>query len=60
MLYLVSQLRFFNQTHIGPLLWGMNYFDQNLVFRDQDTKEVFVFDTNGIWNEDTLNHKLIN
>jgi hypothetical protein len=34
-------------------------FDQNMVFRDSETKEVFVFDANGIWNEETLAHKLI-
>jgi hypothetical protein len=56
---LCQVFRFFNQL-LGPLMWGMNYFDQNMVFRDQDSKEIFVFDTNGIWNQDTLNHKLIN
>jgi hypothetical protein len=34
-------------------------FDQNMVFRDMETKEVFVFDTNGAWNEDALKHKLL-
>lgn len=34
-------------------------FDKNLIFRDMETKEFFVFDINGIWNEDTLNHKLL-
>jgi len=24
-----------------------------------ETKEVFVFDANGIWNEDALSHKLL-
>ena len=40
-------------------LWAVNMIDQNLVFRDMETKEVFVFDGNGIWNEDTLKHKLL-
>jgi hypothetical protein len=35
-------------------------FDSQMVFRDMDTKEIFVFDANGVWNQDTLNHKLIN
>lgn len=43
----------------SKLLWGVNMFDQNMVFRDMETKEVFVFDSNGIWNEDALNHKLL-
>lgn len=50
----------FSFIFVGQLLWGMNMFDQNMVFRDMETKEVFVFDRNGLWNEDTLNHKLIN
>ena len=34
-------------------------FDPDLIFRDQETKEVFVFDKYGIWNSDTLKHKLL-
>lgn len=41
------------------LLWQINFFDPNLVFRDSETGEMFVFDANGIWNEDALNHKLL-
>ena len=41
------------------LMWTGNMFDQNMVFRDMESLEVFVFDKNGIWNEDTLNHKLL-
>jgi hypothetical protein len=43
----------------SKLLWGINMFDQNLVFRDMETKEIFVFDANGIWNDDALKHKLL-
>jgi hypothetical protein len=43
----------------SKLLWGVNMFDQNMVFRDMESKEVFVFDVNGIWNQDTLQHKLL-
>lgn len=43
-----------------PLIFTMNQLDQNLIFRDQETKEVFIFHVNGVWNEETLNHKLIN
>jgi hypothetical protein len=31
----------------SKLLWGINIFDPNMVFRDIETKEVFVFDSNG-------------
>ena len=42
------------------MIWAINMFDSNMVFRDMETKEVFVFDKNGIWNKEALNHKLIN
>ena len=44
----------------NKLMWVSNVFDQNLVFRDMATGELFVFDRNGMWNEDTLNHPLLN
>jgi len=43
----------------SKLLWAVNMFDSRMVFRDMETREVFVFDANGIWNEDTLKHKLL-
>ena len=43
----------------SKMLWAVNMFDTNMVFRDMETREVFVFDLNGIWNEDTLKHKLL-
>jgi len=44
----------------NKLMWMGNMFDQNLVFRDTATNEMFVFDRDGIWNEDTLKHPLLN
>ncbi len=43
----------------NKMMWAVNMFDQNMVFRDSESREVFVFDHNGIWNEDTLKHKLL-
>jgi hypothetical protein len=43
----------------SQILFQINMFDADLIFRDQETKEVFVFDKYGIWNEDTLKHKLL-
>lgn len=43
----------------SKLLWGVNMFDSNMVFRDMESREIFVFDNNGIWNEDVLQHKLL-
>ena len=43
----------------SKMLWAVNMFDSNMVFRDMESREVFVFDVNGIWNEDALKHKLL-
>jgi hypothetical protein len=44
----------------NELMWTGNLFDQNMVFRDMSNDEIFVFDKQGQWNLDTLNHPLIN
>lgn len=44
----------------NKLMWLGNHFDDSLVFRDMASGELFVFDKNGIWNEDTLKHPLLN
>jgi hypothetical protein len=43
----------------NPMLWTYDMFDPNLIFRDMESKEVFLFDRRGIWNEETLKHKLL-
>ena len=43
----------------SKMLWAVNMFDSNMVFRDMEKKEMFVFDVNGIWNEDALKHKFL-
>jgi hypothetical protein len=43
----------------NPLMWTGNMFDNNMVFRDLQTREIFVFDKQGIWNEDALKHPLL-
>lgn len=43
----------------NALMWTGNMFDQNLVFRDSESEELFVFDKNGIWNENALKHPLL-
>ena len=35
-------------------------FDSDMLFRDMETQEVFVFDRDGIWNKDAVEHQLIN
>jgi hypothetical protein len=47
------------ETVPNKMMWAVNMFDSNMVFRDSESREVFVFDANGIWNEDTLKHKLL-
>lgn len=43
----------------SSLLWQINMFDSEMVFRDNETQEVFVFDKYGHWNKDTLEHPLL-
>jgi len=43
----------------NPLMWTGNLFDDGMVFQDRSTREVFVFDKQGIWNEDALKHPLL-
>jgi hypothetical protein len=40
-------------------LVNMRTLDTNMIFRDMETKEIFVFDSNGLWNEETLKHRLL-
>lgn len=34
----------------SPLLWDINTFDSQMIFRDTTTTEFFVFDSSGVWN----------
>jgi len=43
----------------APLMWEINMFDPDLCFRDAASKEIFVFDMNGHWNKDALEHPLL-
>lgn len=47
--YTMSQLMFEQQNH-----------DQDMIWRDAKSLEVFVFDKHGHWNKDTLEHPLLN
>jgi hypothetical protein len=40
-------------------MWEINTFDPDLCFRDAASKEIFVFDRNGHWNKDALEHPLL-
>jgi hypothetical protein len=42
------------------LLWVNNKYDDKMIFKDSYSGEVFVFDKEGIWNKDTLEHPLLN
>lgn len=44
---------------INNLMWTGNMFDKSLIFRNAENGEVFVFDKNGIWNEEVLKHPLL-
>jgi len=43
----------------NELMWTVNMFDDNMVFRDSQSQELFVFDKQGMWNENTLKHPLL-
>jgi len=43
----------------NPLMWTGNMFDPEMVFMDSLTREVFVFDKRGIWNQDAIEHPLL-
>ena len=38
----------------NKLMWTGNMFDKNMIFRDMETEEIFIFDKQGIWNEEAL------
>ena len=40
--------------------WNTRGFDRDFIWRDAHTKEVFMFDLYGYWNEETLKHPLLN
>ena len=44
----------------APLMWEINMFDADLCFRDASTGEQFVFDRQGFWNKEALDHPLLN
>lgn len=57
----ISNLEHIDASSVSaPFLFATNFFDRNMVFRDMESREIFVFAANGVWNEDALNHKLLN
>ena len=44
---------------VAPLMWEINTFDPELCFRDTVSREIFVFDKEGFWNKDALEHPLL-
>ena len=44
---------------LSEIIWWVNMFDSQMVFRDSFSGEVFVFDSNGIWNQEALEHPLL-
>ena len=57
----ISNLEHIDASSVSaPFLFATNFFDRHMVFRDMESREVFVFAAHGVWNEDALNHKLLN
>lgn len=44
---------------INPLAWDNNLFDDEFVWHDRRSGEVFVFDKLGVWNKKALEHPLL-
>lgn len=42
------------------LLWNKARFDRDMIFRCSETNRIFMFDRNGIWNKEALDHPLLN
>ena len=43
----------------AQMMFAINKFDDQLIFKDTRTQQLFVFDKDGIWNKDTLEHPLL-
>ena len=43
----------------SQLIWEINCFDSQMVFRDNTTDEYFIFDADGVWNKEALEHPLL-
>lgn len=41
------------------LMWIVHKMDDELCFKDCLTGEIFVFDKDGVWNKDALEHPLL-
>ena len=41
-------------------LYAFNRFDRDFIWRDNETKEVFVFANYGLWGKEALEHPLMN
>ena len=41
------------------LMWQINMYDPDLIFRDTASREIFVFDKYGHWNKEALEHPLL-
>ena len=48
-----------SDTVTNKLIFSMDMFDPDMVFQDQLSQEIFVFDKQGVWNEECLNHPLL-
>ena len=43
----------------NSLMWTSNVYDPDMVFMDLHSREIFVFDKQGVWNSDALKHPLL-
>ena len=57
----INSLEKVDVDHVkSSIFWNVNMFEKQMLFRCSETQEVFVFDRNGVWNKEALNHPLLN
>ena len=44
----------------SSILWDIFMFDKQMIWRCAESQEVFVFDRDGVWNKEALEHPLLN
>ena len=59
----INDLKNKNNPHLfienGFWLMQNGTVDKNLIFKDRETGEYFMFDQNGFWDAENINHKLL-
>ena len=58
----LSELEYFDRSELNDLLFyraTRNFIDKDLMFRVKSTGELLVFDAEGLWYEEGINHEFM-